>query len=79
LCDKLAEKRVFPAIDLFKSGTRKEELLLTEQELATAIKLRSIMGNRPDATEIMIDLFKKTANNKDLTLRLDGIIKAFNK
>ncbi len=54
---KLSEKRVFPAIDINKSGTRREELLLTPEELQTIWQLRKAMSNFPvaDVTERIID------------------------
>ena len=64
---KLQEKRVFPAIDIPKSGTRREELLLTkdEREVVTALH-KELSGNRSEEfMEQMLDLFKRTQNNKE--------------
>ena len=54
---KLSEKRIFPALDINKSGTRKEELLLTQKELETIWGIRKALGNAPtqDVTETLID------------------------
>ena len=54
---KLSEKRIFPAIDINKSGTRREELLLTQKELETIWGIRKALGNAPtqDVTETLID------------------------
>ncbi len=64
---KLQEKRVFPAIDIVKSGTRREDLLLTAEELDTMYLIRkSINGGRQDENvEKIIDLFDKTKNNDE--------------
>ena len=79
LSRELSEKRIFPAIDIYKSGTRKEELLLNETELDTVYKLRQILGERADATDSLLDMLKKTANNQDLTKKLDAWIKIYKK
>lgn len=77
LSNKLSEKRVFPAIDLFKSGTRKDELLLSKEELETARKLRGILAERQDATDVVINSIKKTSSNKDLIGKIDDWIKIY--
>lgn len=65
---RLSEKRIFPAIDLFKSGTRREELLLTQRELEGAYMIRRMLssGDPQEATELIIDLMQRTKNNDDL-------------
>ncbi len=67
----LSEKRVFPAIDLAKSGTRREDLLLNEKELATAYKLRKILESDENATDNLLEMMKKTKNNLDLSDKID--------
>ena len=64
---KLSEKRIFPAIDIPKSSTRREDLLLTKDELeAVEIMRRGINGLKPDdAVENILNLFVKTKNNKE--------------
>lgn len=64
---KLSEKRIFPAIDIVKSGTRREDLLLSEEEQeAVDIMRKALNGIRSDeAVEIIIDMFSKTRNNKE--------------
>ena len=64
---KLQEKRVFPAIDLAKSGTRKEELLLSTSELEGAWSVRKMLsvGDSVEATENLLNMLVKTASNKD--------------
>ena len=62
---KLSERRVFPAINIKKSGTRKEELLLTEEELQKIWVLRKVLNPMEDieATELIIDRMKKSKTN----------------
>ena len=65
---KLAEKRIFPAIDIYKSGTRKEDLLLSEEEKEVAFAIRKVMyrdGNIENITENLINMLSKTKNNKE--------------
>lgn len=65
---RLAERRMFPAIDLKRSGTRKEELLLSDEELELMWHLRRIFGNYQtmEVMEMMSDALKKTRSNQDL-------------
>ena len=79
LSKALAEQRIFPAIDLFKSGTRKEELLLTEQELLSASKLRAILKNNKDATQNLIEMVSKTKNNAEFMSKLDAWLELYKK
>jgi transcription termination factor Rho len=64
---KLSEKRIFPALDINKSGTRREELLLNSEELQTIWQLRKAMSNFSiaDVTERLIDGLVKTKTNED--------------
>ncbi len=64
---KLSEKRVFPAIDIPKSGTRREDLLLTPEELEAINSMRKAFNGMKaeDAVDKVIDLFSKTRNNKE--------------
>lgn len=64
---KLAEKRIFPAIDINKSGTRREELLMSKKELEGVWTLRKAMGNMGTAevTEILLSKLQKTKTNAD--------------
>jgi len=63
----LSEKRVFPAIDINRSGTRKEELLLDEEVLNRVWILRKILSpmNSIDSMEFLLDKMRKTKNNKE--------------
>lgn len=63
----LSEKRIFPAIDINKSGTRKEEKLLTSEELEVVFGLRKAMSkmSTSDVTEHLIDEMMKTRNNAE--------------
>lgn len=62
---KLAEKRVFPAVDIYKSGTRREDLLLTEEEKSALWKLRKDMSNNSvyEVTDKVLELLKRTKDN----------------
>lgn len=63
----LSEKRVFPAIDLPKSSTRREDLLLTQEEIeATFLMRKAFSGAKSEeAVERIIDMFRKTKNNQE--------------
>ncbi|MBQ6057736.1 MAG: transcription termination factor Rho [Treponema sp.] len=63
---KLAERRLFPAINIKKSGTRKEELLLTEDELQKIWVLRKVISGMEDVeiTELILQQMKKSKDNK---------------
>lgn len=72
---KLSEKRVFPAIDIVKSGTRREDLLLNpEEKNASYVMRKEINGMRPDdAVEKILDLFYKTRSNDDFVRQISRI------
>ena len=63
---KLADRRLFPAINIKKSGTRKEELLLTDEELQKVWILRKVISPMDDAEimELLLDKMRKTKNNE---------------
>ncbi len=64
---KLVDKRVFPAVDIAKSGTRKEELLMDEKDLNRVWLLRKVIQplNAVDAMEFLLDKIKDTPTNKE--------------
>lgn len=64
---KLVDKRVFPAIDINKSGTRKEELLLSSEELNKVWILRKVLQNlgAVDSMELLLEKMKETKNNQE--------------
>jgi transcription termination factor Rho len=64
---KVADKRIFPAMDILKSGTRKEDLLVPRQDLQKVFVLRRILGpmGTTDAIEFLIDKLKQTKTNGD--------------
>ena len=72
---KLAERRIYPAIDIFKSGTRKEELLLSAQEMDTMVTLRKYFSNKTlqEVAEDVISVMKNTKNNREF---MDAVTKA---
>ena len=73
----LSEKRIFPAISINKSGTRREDLLLTKEELDTIYALRKAMSTmqQADVTEEVINQMIKTKNNEELIEKLSKIFK----
>ena len=64
---KLSEKRIFPAINLNKSGTRREDLLMSQEELEAVWKMRRALSNAgvQEVTETIIDYMAHTKSNKD--------------
>ena len=67
LSRKLSEKRIFPAVDIAKSGTRREELLLSKDEISVVTALhKELSGSRSEEfLEQMLDLFKRTRSNAE--------------
>lgn len=72
LSRELADRRVFPAVDVNASGTRREELLLTKEELAITWKLRRMMGSLEStkATEFLLSKLKETGTNAEFLMAL---------
>ncbi len=64
---KLAERRIYPAIDIYKSATRKEELLLSDEEMQISVGLRKTFGQKHlvEFMEDIISLMKNTKTNSD--------------
>jgi transcription termination factor Rho len=69
---EFADKRIFPAIDVDSSGTRREELLLSREELAVVWKLRRVLSalDGQQALELMIEKLKKTASNVEFLMQV---------
>ncbi|GAA4744565.1 hypothetical protein GCM10023328_28090 [Modestobacter marinus] len=69
---RLADKRVFPAVDVNASGTRKEEILLSPDELAIVIKLRRVLSalEPQQALELLLDRMRKTRNNIEFLMQV---------
>ena len=78
---KLSEKRIFPAIDINKSGTRREELLLSQKELEIVFALRKAMSTMPvsEVTEELITQMMSTKNNDEFLDRMSYFLKEKNR
>ncbi|KHD37194.1 transcription termination factor Rho [Clostridium acetobutylicum] len=66
---RLQERRIFPAIDIYKSGTRKESELLSHDELEAAFKIRRVLysnNSTQDVTEKLINMLNETENNNEI-------------
>ena len=63
----ISDKRIFPAIDLNRSSTRKEELLLTEQELKRVYLLRNFLSDMPpaEAIEFLMERMRRVKTNQE--------------
>ena len=74
---KLSEKRIFPAIDINKSGTRREELLLTPKELEVVFTLRRAMASMSvaEVTEELIVKMMETKNNQEFLDKMSEFLK----
>jgi transcription termination factor Rho len=69
---RLADKRIFPAIDVDQSSTRKEDLLLSPDELAIVVKLRRVLAalDTQQALELVLDRLRKTRNNVEFLMQV---------
>lgn len=78
---KMSEKRIFPAIDIYKSGTRREELLLSpdEREAVFAMRRNLSSGNPAEVTEQLIAMLERTATNEEFVARLKGWMNVYEK
>ena len=76
---KLSEKRIFPAIDVNKSGTRREDLLLDKDELETVFALRKALNSLPvaDVTEQIISQMTQTKNNTEFIKKMDSYLEKY--
>jgi transcription termination factor Rho len=73
---KLSDKRIFPAIDINRSGTRKEELLLSPEELNRVWILRKVLSplSSVEAMELLIERMGKTKNNKEFLSSMSAAV-----
>lgn len=78
---KLSDKRIFPAIDMVRSGTRREELLLSEKELEGVYQVRRMLsgGNTQENIEQLIGMMEKTITNEEFLQRLKSWAKVYEK
>ena len=72
---KLAERRIFPALDIRRSGTRREELLLDKDDMEKLWALRKAMSDQGDFTDFFLKRLKDTKTNREFLDQLDKIIK----
>lgn len=77
----LSDRRIFPAIDLYKSGTRREELLFSDEELEGSYQLRRMLskGSPQETAEQMILFMEKTKTNAEFYQKIKGWVNAFEK
>ena len=70
---RLVERRVWPAIDINRSGTRREELLLNEDELKLMWVLRRVLNdmNPVEAMELLVNRLKRTKTNEEFLLSMN--------
>ena len=78
---KLSEKRIFPAIDIYKSGTRREDLLLSPTELEGVRNIRRVLSgsNTAEVTEQLISMLDKTSNNEEFLQRFKEWVHIYEK
>ena len=71
---KLANKRVYPAIDVVASGTRREDLLMSKEELQRIWILRKFMSdmNASESMELLLQKMKGTQNNEEFLISMNG-------
>jgi len=69
---RIADKRIFPAIDVDQSSTRKEDLLLSPDELAITVKLRRVLSalDSQQALELLLDRLRKTKSNVEFLMQV---------
>jgi len=69
---KLADKRIFPAVDVNASGTRREEILMSREELNIVWKLRRVMGalEAQQSIELLLDRLKQTRSNAEFLMQV---------
>lgn len=74
----LSESRIFPAIDIHRSGTRKEELLIKQSDLERIWMLRKLLANvdQQEGAQMVIDRMKNTKNNREFLKMIDHVLKS---
>ena len=74
---RMSERRIFPAIDIARSGTRNEQLLLNADELEAITKVRRLLSDQKaeEATENILNLFEQTKTNEDFVARINHSIR----
>ena len=72
---KLSERRIFPAVDIYKSGTRHDELLLSAEENECMKQLRRIfaVGNTAEVTDHILKLLSKSKSNQEFLVSLNEL------
>jgi transcription termination factor Rho len=72
LAREIAEKRIYPAIDINRSGTRKEELLFTPEELNRVTLLRTFLADMPEAEaiEFLLKQMSRSKNNQEFFVQM---------
>ena len=78
---KLSERRIFPAIDIYKSGTRRDDLLLSKAELEGVRTIRRVLsgGNPAEVTEQLIAMLDKTNTNEEFLQRVKDWVRIYEK
>ena len=78
---KLSEKRIFPAIDMLKSGTRREDLLLSEEEQEGVLAMRKLLSSSStqDSAEQLIGMLEKAPDNRVFVSRVKGFVNMWEK
>jgi len=70
---RLADRRIFPAFDILKSGTRRDDLLLTPETMERIISIRRMfdaLGDREDTGEVVIEQMRKTKTNEEFLMKI---------
>jgi transcription termination factor Rho len=72
---RLVDRRTWPSIDVARSGTRKEELLLTEEEMSKMRLIRKVLTdmNGVEATEMLLSKLRKTKDNEEFLANLESL------
>jgi transcription termination factor Rho len=70
---RLAERRIFPAIDVFKSGTRREDLIVSDEEREKVVLLRRYLNqhNAFEAMEFLLEKMKGTRSNEEFLISMN--------